>query len=171
MTLLRQPVVLNHFGIRELLTLRVEPVPPSPKDLARWRSMAEQATPVPWTWNEGAWNDRIDKRYPKGQRLRDHFVYALQGVSHYQDPPGARWADPYEFPRVMWLRWSSIRGDELHHASPSPQDREFIAETRIAFPRVLDYVQFLEQENARLKEQIAGSNGTHDEGEDHDTHN
>jgi hypothetical protein len=132
------------------MDLNEQPVP-SEKDLARWRELTEKATPGPWSWNEGSWNERTDQRYPNGKRLRDHFVYALQGPSHYQDPPGASWADPYEFPRVMWLRWHSVKGDTLHHASPNPADRAFIAEARTALPLLLLYVQRLEQENAQLK--------------------
>jgi hypothetical protein len=63
----------------------------------------------------------------------------------------------FDYYRVMHLSWSEVKGAWLFGASPGPRDRGFIAEARTALPRLLDYVESLEQEVARLKEQISAS--------------
>jgi hypothetical protein len=146
MTLLEQPVQLECLGIRELLTMRVKPVPPSPKDLAHWRALSDQATPGPWQWAEEKWNTRLK------QNDRSRYVYCLQGPP-YDGSLGERWVGEFDYYRIMTLRWAQVKGDTLLGGSPTQENREFIAAARTALPRLLDYVASLEAENARLKEQ------------------
>jgi hypothetical protein len=149
MTLLEQPVQLEGLGIAELMTLRVKPLPPTPKELAYWRSLSNQATRGPWEWAEDKWNARMKKR------SRSRYVHLLQGPLH-GGIVFERGTDEYDHHQVMHLRWSEVKGGWLFGVSPLPQDREFIAEARTALPRLLDYVESLEKEVVRL--QRAGSN-------------
>jgi hypothetical protein len=119
---------------------------PTAEELDYWRGLCRQATPGPWSWNEGKWN----AKYPSKKDVRRRLVYCLQGPAHL--PPITESLDSqYDHPTVMVLHWSSVKGDTLANASPSPPNRKFIVEARTALPRLLDYVSELEQEIARLR--------------------
>jgi hypothetical protein len=144
MTLLKKPVLPGRLRRGELLTLRVKPGPPSSQELAHWRSLAEKATPGPWTWAEDKWNAAMKKN------SRSRYVYFLQGRKLGGVRPGQEFSE-FDYHDVMHLRWFEVKGTSLFNVVPSSSDQEFIAEARTALPQLLDYVKSLEAEVARLK--------------------
>lgn len=100
-----------------------------------------KATRGPWEWTETKWNDHKKLHVPN--RIRDHWVFLLQGRRHY-------FSEDRES-KVLGLRWSSLKGDAV--PVPLEANKDLIANAPNDLRRLCDALEAAWAEIAALKRQ------------------
>jgi hypothetical protein len=113
-------------------------------ELAQAEALCAQATPGPWVWAEETFNRRASGDRPEwAYLLLGPAAACMAGV-----PAGD--LDAADFDQVMGLPWSSVEGNVLVNAVPTPEDQLFIAAARELLPRALAEVRRLRKRVAEL---------------------
>lgn len=112
---------------------------PRDQRIEQIKSRLGKATPGPWAWQEDRFNVR------KSRSSRDQWVYLLTGPRKGETPALGR-DDEWDYPHVMALKWSSVKGQTLVNVAPGESNEEFIANSRADIEWLVAEVERLERE-------------------------